>query len=369
LALAATKPALDELEITLIGPGRGECCIIHLGSDRWVIVDSCTDNRTNVPAALGYLTSIDANFDSVELIVATHWHDDHISGLAETLRACSKARFCTSSALGSDEFLATVAPYKDRLQFAGGSGAAEIFEVLEELRASHRTPAVRAVQDRRLVQIAADQFAHNFDCEIWSLSPSDAQLQAFYLEIAALIPQIKDTQRRLPSQNKNHMSVVTFVRVGPFSALLGGDLQVTRNPDTGWQPIVRSTGRPASRSTVFKIPHHGSINGHHDEVWTSMLQNRPISIGTPYNGGVKPIPSPQDEARISSLSADFFVTAPAQSGKLRRLPKAVEKTITEQGVTLRPSEAKTGAIRLRNKGLRNPSVFSVELDGLAYRVV
>jgi ribonuclease BN (tRNA processing enzyme) len=229
LPLSPTKPDFDELEITLIGPGQGECCLLHLGNARWIVVDSCKDNRTNVPAALGYLSSIGTTTDSVELIVATHWHDDHISGLAETLKVCRKAKFCTSSALSSNEFLANVAPYNNRLLFAGGSGVAEIFEVIEELRVSGRTPALKAGPDRRLVQIAADQFAHNFDCEIWSLSPSDAQIQAFHVEIAALIPQIRDTKRRLPSQRQNSMSVVTFIQVGAFAALLGGDLETTTN--------------------------------------------------------------------------------------------------------------------------------------------
>ena len=272
-------------------------------------------------------------------------------------------------ALGTDEFLATVAPYNDRLQFAGGSGVTEIFEVLEELRKSGRLPAVKAGPDRRLVQIAADQLSHNNDCEIWSLSPSDAQIQAFYLEIAALIPQVRDTKKRLPSQNKNSMSVVSFAKVGAFAALFGGDLEVTNNPNTGWEPIVQSTGRPTVKSTIFKVPHHGSVNGHCAEVWRSMLQYRPISVATPYGGGRKPLPSPEDEARISSLSSEFFVTAPARSGRLRRLERAVERTISEQGIKLRPSEAKTGAVRLRNKALRNPSIWSVELDGLAYHAI
>jgi hypothetical protein len=304
----------------------------------------------------------------VILIVATHWHDDHISGLAATLEACTKAKFCCSSALSSEEFLATVAPYNKRLQFAGSSGVSELFEVLEELCASGRMPATRAAPDRRIIQIPHLSLAHGYPGEIWTLSPSDAQIHAFYVEIGQLVPRLRATKVRLPSQRTNLLSVVTLVQVGPFAALLGADLQETGDPQTGWTPIVRSTARPSAMSQIFKVPHHGSENGHSPEVWASMLQAKPISIATPYSGGRNPLPSEQDKTRISQHSSDFYVTAPTQPGRPRKLPKAVEKTIAEQGIKLCPAEPSTGLVRLRNGGSQNPNTWSVELARNAYRV-
>jgi glyoxylase-like metal-dependent hydrolase (beta-lactamase superfamily II) len=69
-----------------------------LGSGHWIIVDSCRNSRTRRPVALEYFEHIGAQADSVILIVATHWHDDHISGLAATLEACTKAR-CRSQSM------------------------------------------------------------------------------------------------------------------------------------------------------------------------------------------------------------------------------------------------------------------------------
>ena len=232
--------------------------------------------------------------------------------------------------------------------FAASSGVSELFEVLHELLESGRIPVTRAAPDRRSVR--SPRLAHGYSCEIWTLSPSDAQIHAFYAQIGPLVPKLRATRARLPSQKTNLLSVVTLVQVGPFAALLGADLEETGNPQTGWTPIVQSTARPGAMSQMFKVPHHGSENGHSPEVWSSMLKPKPISIATPYSGGRKPLPSEQDRTRISQLSSDFYVTAPTQPGQPRKLPRAVEKTIAEQGIKLC-----TGLVRLRNGGSQNPN--------------
>lgn len=56
LATMTNKPAKDELEVTLLGPGTGESVVIHVGDDRWVIVDSYEDE--GLPAARRYLDDI-----------------------------------------------------------------------------------------------------------------------------------------------------------------------------------------------------------------------------------------------------------------------------------------------------------------------
>ena len=85
----STPPAADQVELTLFGPGFGECAVLHLGADHWIVVDSCQSSQNSSPIALDYLRSL--NKDPalcVGLIVATHWHDDHIRGLNELVQAC-----------------------------------------------------------------------------------------------------------------------------------------------------------------------------------------------------------------------------------------------------------------------------------------
>ena len=70
-------PQADQIEISLFGPGFGECCLIHLGSGQWVVIDSCLHSDTGEPAALYYLRQISVEpADTIRLIIATHWHDD-----------------------------------------------------------------------------------------------------------------------------------------------------------------------------------------------------------------------------------------------------------------------------------------------------
>ena len=70
-------PNPEEIEVTLLGPGYGESAVLHIGNGVWVIVDSCI-NHEGIPQALEYLESIGvAPAQAVDLIVATHWHDDH----------------------------------------------------------------------------------------------------------------------------------------------------------------------------------------------------------------------------------------------------------------------------------------------------
>ena len=79
-------PDSDEFEFTLIGPGYGESIILHLGGGVWVLVDSNVDKDGN-PGSLQYLESIGCDpAQSVALIVASHWHDDHIRGMEKMVK-------------------------------------------------------------------------------------------------------------------------------------------------------------------------------------------------------------------------------------------------------------------------------------------
>ena len=90
-----TKPEYDEFELSLFGPGVGECIVIHLGAGEWIIVDSCKGERD--PAAIEYLKSLKVSLEhEVKLVVATHWHNDHIRGLDTILSKCPVASFFAS---------------------------------------------------------------------------------------------------------------------------------------------------------------------------------------------------------------------------------------------------------------------------------
>ena len=88
---AGVPPGKNEFEITLFGPGYGESVVLHVGNGAWIVVDSCID-KENTPVAIHYLNRLGVDpAEAVTLVVATHWHDDHIRGMARLVAACTNA--------------------------------------------------------------------------------------------------------------------------------------------------------------------------------------------------------------------------------------------------------------------------------------
>ncbi|MDE2492674.1 MAG: MBL fold metallo-hydrolase [Alphaproteobacteria bacterium] len=347
------QPTPDQLEVTVIGPGYGESSVVHVGGGEWVIIDSCRDSSTGEAAPLAYLRSIGVDVSrAVKLVVASHWHDDHIRGLAEVVRACGSAKFCCAAALGSTEFLANIIPYDNRHMIEAGSGASEIIEILNLLRSpAAKRPAVRAIANGRILALHG--------VEVWALSPSHGQFDKFLQEIGKLVPIVGVTKHRIPDQGPNHLSVVVWIKCGDVSMLFGGDLEETTDPETGWSVIVSSTERPAGRASIFKIPHHGSKNAHNDNVWREMLVDQPHAALTPYNRGSK-LPTQADVARIVGLTGNSYSTANTLLQNAKR-PVAVEKEIKLTVKSIGTAQHRTGATQFRNGGLKNPHVWTTKL--------
>lgn len=308
LGIDAAAPAADQIEVTLIGPGYGECVVIHFGGGRWGIVDSCIDGGSSEPAALVYLSSIGVTVENaVDLIVATHWHDDHIRGLSRIVELCPNALFCSSSAWKKEEFVALLSSYNHAIFAECTSGVREAYKIYTVLAERTKRPKL-AISDRLIFNLPANESGHGNPCKFTTLSPCDKQIEDFYCEIATLMPALKGTIKRCSSQSPNHSAVVALIEIGLEAILLGSDLEETSDQEKGWSVIVKSTTRPPAKARIFKIPHHGSYNAHNDAVWGSMLQTSPIGILTPYNRGYK-LPSDKDIKRILYLAPDSYSTS------------------------------------------------------------
>ena len=132
-------PDSDEFELSLFGPGVGECIVIHMGGGQWLVVDSCIDPQKKQPIALSYFArlGIDAA-GAVSLFVVTHWHDDHMAGAAEVLDKAVSAGFVCSVALKADEFSTVVGQAQDLMtRDSDVAEMARVFDILIERRASH----------------------------------------------------------------------------------------------------------------------------------------------------------------------------------------------------------------------------------------
>jgi beta-lactamase superfamily II metal-dependent hydrolase len=361
-----TAPSADQIEVSLFGPGYGECCLIHIGSGKWIIIDSCIDAATRDPVALQYLRRL--GYDpatAVVLVIATHWHDDHVRGISKVLEQCSDAEFVLSMAMASQEFIAMAKSRKNIRLTRVSSGVDEIDKVFSDLRSSGRT-ATRATADRPLLVVQEAELAHGFKSTTTALSPSDKQIEIFFSDLAELMPDITETETRCVARGPNHLAVAIWINVGPVDLLLGADLEETTDPKTGWSVIVNSPTRPQGRATLFKVPHHGSKNGHSDEVWERMLEPKPIAILTPYNKGNLSLPRAEDVSRIVGLAGQAFSTSHLKKPKsATRRENMVDRTLKDNGVLITAAEPPLGQIRLRNGGLSAFCDWKVDLEGPA----
>ena len=346
-------PEPDEIEVSLIGPGYGECALVHIGNQRWVIVDSCKD-ADGQTAALSYLSDLGVDpAESVCLIVATHWHDDHIRGMTELVEACPRAIFCCAAVLLEEEFLTRLGALEGRADAPTGYNMQELFNVISQLMGRAAKP-IHAFANRRL-------YRHG-SCEVWSLSPSDAAFNTFLHRLGGLFPEIGESKRRIPSLRPNDTSVVVLIDMGEATVLLGADLE-----RTGWLAILDDDQRADVKASVLKVPHHGSENAHVDRVWLEMLQERPIAVLAPWRRGGASLPTGNGIRTILQFTNEAYITAPPVPdvpGPRRRRDRMVARTIRESGITIRSMVQSQGMIQLRRKASSSGN-WNVELIGAA----
>jgi glyoxylase-like metal-dependent hydrolase (beta-lactamase superfamily II) len=130
-----SAPAPDEVEVSIFGPGFGECIVVHFGNGDWGVVDSCLNPDSKRPAALHYLESLNVNVgQSVRLVVATHWHDDHLQGISSVFQAAESAVFACTGAVREPDFETILAFLMGTRSLIGGSGVDELRNVVAELK-------------------------------------------------------------------------------------------------------------------------------------------------------------------------------------------------------------------------------------------
>lgn len=311
-------PAADELEVTLFGPGYGECIAVHLGESEWMIVDSCIpkgfspagEDSALAPEAhpaLAYLLGLGVDLGDVTRLVATHWHDDHVRGLDHLVAHCPRAQLITSPVLSADELLVGLCE-ADPLDDQRITNGVEVM----------RRAVVRAEQDRRWKTHAEGVFLPTRSgTAVLLLAPSASSQVRAQRELGRLL----DLQRhgdkvRVSPPRRNDSCIVLWVECpgnpageqGSISVLLGGDLEVVRDEDQGWRGVHGSEFRPTSgRASLVKVAHHGSANGQYVPVWTDMTA-APLALLTPWDRG-RGLPTDAGLATVRAYASTVAATA------------------------------------------------------------
>lgn len=343
-----TKPDKSDLEVILFGPGYGECILIHVEGE-WIVIDSCPLAGVKEPAAITYLEQIGVDLATeVSLLVATHWHDDHIRGFSQLVEACRSADVYISGAFQHREFLSFVYAYHDQPKTGFGSGVDEIYRSISISKDSGRRLGL-AVPNRSILVRDSSSTSHGKEIRLWTLSPSDAEITAFLTEIGTGLLELPDsTKRRAHPRRPNHASVVCWLDCGTICFLFGSDMEVASNTSCGWHAIVE--GRQAlGKAALFKVPHHGSESGHLPAVWSELLIDQPISLVTPFRRGSVALPKATDMDRIAEMSSVVYLTAsPTNRGQGPSRSRSSDKLIrrsTKNG--LRTAYLSSGAVRYR----------------------
>jgi hypothetical protein len=190
----------DEVEISLFGPGFGECVVVHLGNNLWMVVDCCLELSSERPAPMHYLEQLGQDVgQAVGLVVATHWHDDHIEGITEVIEKSPGAKYAVTSAFGNHDFTSAIAPWIADAGLIDSLGCSEL-KKLCAIGKRGRHP-ILASEKKELISRKG-----SVPCRVMALSPSDPAVLAAVARLSAIPHSAFRT--RMPNIKGNDASVV-----------------------------------------------------------------------------------------------------------------------------------------------------------------
>ena len=366
---AGPPPAADEIEVSVFGPGKGECIVLHVGNGRWVVVDSCIEPGDSWSVAERYLRGLGVALESqVDMVVATHWHDDHIGGIARLLEQCKAAQFACSAAMSRTEFWQYVMQMGTGSLATDGAKVREFTKVLAILESEHRLPLRAATESCELRTWPANQMPHGERCLLRSFSPSDLEHQLFLQWLATMKPAHMQPTRSAVDPEHNVTAVVLHLQFSSCSVLLGADMEIHGDPRRGWAAVVATAlAREAMPAAVNKVAHHGSINGYLEEAWIKLLEAAPVSVVTPYNRlpDSRKLPTANDVQRMRSRGR-LLQTSPHAGTRIMTRDPGVARGLRESNIELRDMKGELGMVRFRRRLGAASTQWAFELHGAAF---
>lgn len=287
--------------------------------------------------------------ECVHQIIATHWHSDHIQGLAKTLEVCESAQFWCSDALRCGEFLTLVQSYAN-YSMMEKPGLDEFDRILKILIDRNQTPKF-AIANRILHEQSINSATK---VVIKSLSPSDKSILQSKIELIKLLPQKHQTKLRVFSQTPNHAAIVISINVDEEMYLFGADLENTSDKETGWNIIIESKMLGNTKACYFKIPHHGSMTSYNEKIWQESMSLQTIAVLTPFINGSNIIPNQDEINQIDKHSQNTYSTSKAIKTKRKKRDGMVDRTIKETVKSIQTINTNYGQVRYR-KDFSKPS--------------
>lgn len=337
-------PKKSEVEITLIGTGGGygESIIIKIGIDSWIIIDSCINPNNKKPLPLEYLYQIGVDPSKVFLVICTHWHNDHILGLANVLSQCVNAEFCFSAVSDLKKFLYLCELDHTKSKKGSLSSTNEFAECLALIN-KRGTYFTRAQSDLTLAKLKENET----EFVLYALSPSPKIINNFDSEISQLITEFGSRNTAIINKSPNEKSVALLLKFGENRVLLGSDLEIGKSDNEGWHHVIKySKVVDNNKANLFKIPHHGSENGYLEDIFNTLVNENSILKLTPFRSNG--LPTDEMLEVYSKHSNQIFMTSQnISSKKPKKRENPVEKMISNFVVNISEIKYSHGIVRSR----------------------
>lgn len=351
-------PTPTQFEFSLLGRGSayGESIVLHLGDNKWGIIDTSLNPKTKSPIALEYLNNISVPFDNVVFVISTHWHQDHVTGIASLVKQCKKAEIYLSAALNCAE-------YKCFIGFNG-----EIPSQFNPASAFKKLSDYTRKANRRLKVVVQDKVLYHGkiagkDIMLTALSPNDATINYFQqTQLKELYNITGGIEQSITKPEPNLQSIVSLVTIEDFGVLLGADLEVTKHAELGWHGVLDSKMRRTAN--IFKVPHHGSENGFDKQIWDRLLKPNPNLSITPIKIGRTILPTPIMINKLLNYSPNSYITATPYVDDTAKHNHTIRKAIRSTGLKIKKTSYELGHVRFR-KDFGNDTALSCELFGTA----
>jgi metallo-beta-lactamase superfamily protein len=333
-----TPPAHDEIELSVFGPGTGEAILLHCGHGHWVAIDCARLDGRCWP--LWYLAQIGVEPSALKLIVISHWHNDHISGLSELLSAAGNATVAFSNAIQTQEFRQLLATFNAAVRGNNRSKVDEITLCMEliQQRLNASTPPVHLAQQHLPLMDAT--ISEGVRATAVALSPSTLDIidaRTSFDELSAL--GIDKRPKPLSASSPNHASVVVYVQINENSIILAADRETRNHAGKGWEVIV---GNPISNQVpadALKVAHHGSPNGFYSGLWPGLIVPDSVGVVTPF--ARHNLPEPGTLRQYLAKGMRLYATAWPHTRARWRLPLSPSAKIN------RPRQMEPGMVSLR----------------------
>ena len=403
------KPTTHTVEITLFGGGGGygESVLIHLGNDKWMVVDCCVDS-TKHALPLSYLEDIGCGPENIINVICTHWHSDHIMGMSEILSKCNPANtiFYTALTKNDNELIAEF--IKENMIGDSYSYSKEFLSIMNVLNERH-IETVHVSQDKLICNAEG--------CLCYTLSPSDEDVNA-YLQTQALnalkvekskkqkkelnklnesqiesaedfildlFPDYEDDteiiedkivpfrRKRISLASMNDRSVAILLSIGEQNIILGADLENDENDDvSGWGAIMRrNICLKGKKADVYKIPHHGSITGYAPEFIEEYVHKGCLAKMTTWHRGGRILPQEDMLTLYLGLTDRLYITSrPNKPRKIDAPSNNIRNLIEEHTEDAYDIPQKIGFIRSRLNLEEDPSTrkWETQCFGSAYKI-